>query len=810
MAARAAHAAGLCVVPIKPDGSKRPDLGSWKFYQEHRPSSADVDRWFSVNRSGLGIICGAVSGGLELFDFDDAATYSAFVEVGCAVGLGSLIDRIEAGYCEGTPKPGVHWFYRCPEPSCSKLAKADRATTLIETKGEGGFAVVAPSYGPTHPTGKPYVLRSGGFDSIASVSAEERRQLFDLARTFDRMEGPRQPQNGGRAPGSDGNRPGDDFNRRTTWPDVLEPLGWTLLFESNGVAYWRRRGKTEGWSATTNHGGTDRLKVFSSSTEFESVLEGPSGRGQTYDRFGAYALLHHAGDLALAARELAAKGYGDQCTRTGPVEARHEAIQSAPGFSARQDGGGTSEPECASPVSDVANAFRIAKGFREELRWSPGLGWIVWTGKCWTRDEAGALGLASRLGRIVLQEAAQVSAGAAEADSEKHRATLTRQAEALTKWARESEKESRIRAALNLVRPHLRIDEAELDAHSLLLNVENGTIDLETGALRPHRQDDYLTRLAPVEYDLRAKAPRWQAFLERILPGGELREFVQSAVGYSLTGLTGEQILLLLWGSGANRKSTFVETILALLGDYALRTPPDTLLAKRTDGIPNDVARLRGARFVSAVETDEGRRLSESRVKELTGGDTISARFMRAEFFDFRPVCKLWLATNHRPQVRGTDEAIWRRIRLVPFTETIPPEGRDRELPSRLRQELPGILAWAVRGCLEWQRPGLRPPPAVQVATEEYRAAEDVIGTFLDERCETGPPASVWAPAAELYAAFIEWARSAGEEQLSQKRFGAALRERGLVSERRGKTRTRIWRGVRPLAAEDQDRRADG
>jgi putative DNA primase/helicase len=207
------------------------------------------------------------------------------------------------------------------------------------------------------------------------------------------------------------------------------------------------------------------------------------------------------------------------------------------------------------------------------------------------------------------------------------------------------------------------------------------------------------------------------------------------------------------------------------------------------------VARLRGARFVAAVETEEGRRLAEVRVKELTGSDTISARFMRAEWFDFRPVAKLWISTNHRPTVRGTDEAIWRRICLIPFTVTIPVHERDRMLPERLRGELPGILAWAVEGCRAWLSVGLNPPAAVVAATSEYRRDQDVLGQFLADECVLEP--ACWAAAGDLFRAYREWAEEAAEKHvLTQKTFGTALRERGFADERRGNSRTRGWRGI--------------
>jgi putative DNA primase/helicase len=318
-----------------------------------------------------------------------------------------------------------------------------------------------------------------------------------------------------------------------------------------------------------------------------------------------------------------------------------------------------------------------------------------------------------------------------------------------------------------------------LDADPWLLNVANGTIDLRTGELRAHRREDLLTRLAPVEYDPDAQAPCWAAFLERIFAGdGELIGFLRRAVGYSLTGQTGEQVFFILHGTGANGKSTLLEALGAMLGDYGAKTPTETLLIKRSAGISNDVARLRGARLVTAVEAEDGQRLAESLVKQLTGGDTITARFLYQEAFEFAPTFKLWLATNHKPTIRGTDYAIWRRIRLIPFAVTIPEKEQDRTLPDKLKAELPGILAWAVRGCLEWQREGLGLPEAVKAATAAYQVEQDTLAAWLDACCILSPTAT--ARAGQLYKNYRAWAEENGERPMTGHKFGRTLTERGF------------------------------
>jgi putative DNA primase/helicase len=433
-------------------------------------------------------------------------------------------------------------------------------------------------------------------------------------------------------------------------------------------------------------------------------------------------------------------------------------------------------------LTDTGNAERLVRLHGEDLlhvhTWGK---WLAWDGRRFAIDDNGEIHRRAKSAVRAMYGEATTLKGE---DDRK----------ALVKWATKSESASRIEAMIALARAEVPVAHDTLDADPWLLNVSNGTFDLRTGELRAHDRLDLLTKLVPVDYDPDAKAPTWERFLQRILPDAAVRAYVQRAVGYSLSGSTAEQVLFLLWGGGANGKSTFVEALMTLLGDYALRTPAETLLAKRDTGIPNDVARLRGARFVAAVESEEGRRLAEVRVKELTGGDTVSARFMRAEWFDFRPVCKLWLATNHRPQVRGTDDAIWRRIRLIPFTVTIPEPERDHALSERLRAELPGILAWAVRGCLDWQAEGMRSPDAVQAATSGYRAEQDVLGQFLADRCLVDP--GCWVASAALFAAYRTWCEATGEHAMTQRALGLALRERGFRDSREGKARTRGWHGI--------------
>lgn len=435
-------------------------------------------------------------------------------------------------------------------------------------------------------------------------------------------------------------------------------------------------------------------------------------------------------------------------------------------------------------LTDVGNAERLVARNGRDLHFCHPWGrWLVWDGRRWAEDTTGE---AVRRCKETLRH---LAASANDLPDEKSRVTLL-------KFALASERDTRIRAALTLAQAELGIAVMpdELDSDPWLLNVANGTIDLRSGELGAHDRADLITKIIPVEFDVDAEAPTWLASLETWFAGDvALIEFAQRLVGYSLAGTTREQVLLVLFGPGENGKTTFLTTILDLLGDYAQQTPTSTFLDRRGDSIPNDLARLRGARLVAAAETGESRKLNEALVKQMTGGDRISARFMRSEFFEFTPAFTPWLATNHKPEIRGTDHAIWRRLRLIPFTVRIGDEERDLELGERLRAERPGILAWAVAGCRSWLEHGLPTPPAVAEATAEYRAEMDVVGRFLADCCADAPDGEV--SSSELFTRYGYWCSENGEEALSQQAIGRRLADRGYRS-RRGTGGKRVWSGL--------------
>ena len=450
--------------------------------------------------------------------------------------------------------------------------------------------------------------------------------------------------------------------------------------------------------------------------------------------------------------------------------------------------GGRQEPESVAAgadgfnLSDVGNSQRLVARHGHDLRYAHAWHrWLFYDGRRWAIDETG------ESVRRTVETIRHVAELAVQVADERDR-------KALLKHALGSERDTRVRAALSLAESieGIPVMQDELDVDPLLLNVANGTIDLRTGSLRPHDRVDLISKIAPVTFDPGAVAPRFDAFLDRVFASDdELIQFVWLLLGYTCTGETHEQILAILYGSGANGKTTLLELVRDLLGDYGQQAPAETFLERR-GGVPNDVARMRGARFVATTETGEGRRLNEVLVKRLVGGDTIAARFLHAEWFEFRPLFKAWLATNHKPEVQGVDEAIWRRIRLIPFNVTIPPDERDQHLPAKLRAELPGILAATVRASIRWQHTGLATPDAVTTATDAYRSDSDLIGRYIDDECVVHPSAK--AKPADLYASFDRWCQTNGERPITKKAFGMRLADRGYTSDRTGSQR--YWLGI--------------
>ena len=422
--------------------------------------------------------------------------------------------------------------------------------------------------------------------------------------------------------------------------------------------------------------------------------------------------------------------------------------------------------------TDLANAKRFVERARSEFLfvhlWNR---WLRYDGRRWAPDDACSVYEAA----AEVARSFHVDASVTESRAEQ---------EQLARHARQSQRRERLEAMVMLAAkafPELKVLPGDLDREAWLLNVENGVVDLRTGKLRPHGREDRITKLVPVRYDPTATAPRWERFLVEVLPDPETRRFLRRAIGYSASGVTSEHVL-------------------DVLGDYAATLPPNLLLAKKVDQHPTELTTLVGRRFVSAIEAGHGRRWDEARVKWLTGGDRLTARGMRQDFFQFDPTHKLWVAANQKPRVRGTDAGIWARIKEVPFEQEFrdaddPAPDRqhlpvkDLELKEKLRSEYPGILRWIVEGCLEWKSEGLGVPAQVRQATDDYRAEEDVLRPFLEEY---EPLSSGQVLLETITKDYREYAARAGDPPLGNRDMAAALRERGYDVRRGAKGKSTV------------------
>ncbi len=425
---------------------------------------------------------------------------------------------------------------------------------------------------------------------------------------------------------------------------------------------------------------------------------------------------------------------------------------------------------------DTGNAERFCDQYGDMVQYSYiDKGWIWFDGRKWLVDD---IGMVHRLADKTVEDMsedfnyymehapANVNLNDWEKSLNKH-IKVSRSSKAKNAMLKESEHRQSILPE-------------QLDQYPMLLNTPSGTLDLGSGELLSHSAKQYLTRITASEYTDKMECPLWLDFLKTVFVGDmALIRYLQKAVGYTLTGSTAEQCMFVCYGEGRNGKSTLLDVLYELLGGYAANVQPEVLMANRKNsgGPLSEIARLRGARLVVSAEPEEGMRLNEGLIKQLTGGDRVTARFLYGKDFEFKPEFKLWIAANHKPVIRGTDTGIWRRVHLIPFTVQIPEKQVDRTLPYKLRRELPGILRWAAEGCLMWQKEGLEMPPAVVEATAEYRSEMDILGQFLAECTQQGPMCGE-VPAGRLYQVYRQWAQNNGEFVVSGTKFGREMGRR--------------------------------
>lgn len=420
------------------------------------------------------------------------------------------------------------------------------------------------------------------------------------------------------------------------------------------------------------------------------------------------------------------------------------------------------KPKRKFKLTEMGNAERIAYEYGHVIKYINDIGWFIWDGKRWKVDTK------KEIERITAKVLRSLSKSEDEAEG---------------KWSRMCERRNIRMNSIKDLMPLVPGERTDFDRHKYLLNVENGIVDLKTGKILQHDRELGLTKITNIAFDENAKCPEWLKFLDQIFLGDQaLVEYMQRLIGYSLTGDISEQIMMFLVGGGSNGKSTFINTIKDLMGDYGKQAKSDTFIKKKESGANNDIARLVGSRFVSAIESEEGEKLADSFVKQITGGEPVLARFLRQEFFEFIPEFKVFFTTNHKPIIGGLDEGIWRRVKLIPFNLSLPAHKRDKRLPEKLSLEMPGILNWAIEGCMKWQQDGLKEPKVVAEATGKYKDDMDILAPFLDEICyvEERENESIMIEAKELYNTYERWCFNSGERSLGNRSFYRMLETKGF------------------------------
>lgn len=830
--------AGCNIYPPAEDGSKRP-AGRWEEWQHERQTVQWVNRIYATPRAGVGIICGKISGDLEMLELEGRATTSDhFTRISDECDklqvLDVLEDLLQNGYAEWTPSGGLHLLYRIADhdvPGNTKIARrpatpselednpTDKIKVLSETRGEGGYVIVAPTAGTVHPSGDSWSVASGRIGVIPTITWEQRQRLVEAVRVaLDEMPAPVAPTPARPHPAALlSRRPGDDYANRVTWKDILAPHGWRIHHETLHETFWTRPGKprADGWSATTGYAADgDRLYVWSTSTIFESE--------KPYNKFSAYALLEHNGNYAAAARTLAGQGFGQPATTSNYVAGTLTPTQTAnsvvpvrlppPSEVAAQ---GTTAAQVAvrhdhrrdwQPPTIPAHTFIAAKNsyvgsknifakvYEDNFKYcAEKKKWLFWTGKTWREDNKDrfedAVCMMLEEGERQAQDAALREDPAAGELSKWIKSMSRGSAPSMARWARTD--------------PRIAIETADLDAAHHLITVNNGVIDLDHGvSFQPqHDPKMLLTKQLPVTFDKDAQAPRFTQFLQQVLPDEDVRGYVQRAVGLTLLGDSERRALFLLHGQSGTGKSQFVRIMELMFGDYAETASSTTFnAASKTATLTNDLNDLRGKRFVSVSELDEGELFNEALVKRLTGGDSAKSRGLYQENKTWRVQFMLWMASNHLPRLNSDDNAIWRRVKPISFPTVIADHSTEvMNLGEKIvAEEASGILNWMLEGVRLYQEFGLDDPQQIVDAVTAYRHDVDVVAQFVEAATDellvvTDETAQI--PIRNLHAMFVDWCQRNGNRRpLGERRFGQRMESLGFA---RKKTATaNVWTGI--------------
>lgn len=753
-------------IPIAPGGRKMPPI-PWKQYQTTPAQTSEIHAWYTSNPQwGLAVITGSASGNLEMIELEGRASHyeTLLTQRAHQRGITQLWERVQNGWKETTPTGGTHWYYRVagtPVLKNTKLARTPDHIVLAETRGEGGLSVIAPTSGNCHNNGRAWERITGGPAHTPILTPSEYAQIHALFKTLDETQQPTctpNPTPRETIIEQEGTRPGDDYENQTTWAEILTPHGWQKHSERGAETWWTRPGKhpRDGHSASTGHAGDrDRLYVWTSSTPF--TPETP------YTKFMAYAILNHNGNTNEAARALANQGYGiepakiiyDIPTRQTTTP-EHDNTQPT--------------PEPTSPGHSIRNtedydALTFVQQHENQIAYCPEQKrWYHWNGYKWEQQPENG-GYLRELMRQYARKLPQ--------ETTKDR-----------KYKKQVSTHRGVASRLSLAQtdPRIVIPQKEFDNHPFELNTPQNTINLQTGETTPNYPLHYHSR-ATTTTPKHMPTPMWDKFLNQTFANDtQLIQFMQRLVGYSTTGEVTHHILPFLYGPGGNGKSVFLDLIIRILGDYATSTPAGFLMSGQQKH-ETEIAQLSGTRFAVSSEVNENDRFDEAKVKLLTGGDTLKARYMHKDHFTFTPTHTLWLMGNHQPRVQSGGTSFWRRLLLIGFTNTIKEEDRIEGLTNLLYdQEAPGILQWIIDGAVACHKHGLNPPEKVRAASQEYAAEEDTLARFIEDCVIIGGGDYARVNTSAMRSVYSSWCTQNGHREMSAQSFGRELKNRFSIT----------------------------
>lgn len=775
--------AGISVVPCK---GKRASI-EWKNLQTTRLTPVQATRYFGnpENDLNMATICGKVSGNLECLDFDSPTIYGEWL----ALVKGSL-PSFDPQYqlCVNlTPSKGHHVRYRLHSSvgSSTVYARDEENKVLIESRGEGSYALCPPSKG--------YDLLHGDLSKLPVVDEALREIFVNCARALNRAyppgalkeaEGLSSKQVKVSDHDGDNDRPGDFYNETGDVHKLLLSHGWKEMAtgRNGSVLYQRPDKEGSGYSASWNYI-PDRFYAFTTNSVFDP--------NKVYTKFGVLATLEYGGDYGAAAR-------GIRLSQMQGISEDKKAIiskkvpENFPADDGSDDNGLDDDyyPETKSPKifdeilgTDGFLSRRFLDLHGSEVLWCEELGsWFIWDGSRWAFDKTLEI---YRLSQNVTQSFLE----------EASRCDFPSVRKQLIKYASQSDGQSKRTSYLEYSKSAVPSSPEHFDQHHHLLNCENGIVNLRTSELIPPRKSLLLTKQCKASLpDPESEGGRlWDKFLADILPDTEVREFMQRAVGYAATGFSTSHVFIILYGDGDNGKSTFLRIISKVLGDYSQSLENGLLLKKTLESHTTGLAELKGSRFVTASEIDQGKQLNESLVKQLTGGDDIKGRLLYKNNIQFQPTHTIFYAVNHKPEITDSSKGMWRRIRLVPFSLRMTADQRDERLEEKLLKEKDYILRWIVGGAKKWFADGeLKTPPKIMAETAEYRDETDHINQFIVNRCVKGE--GFCAFSGELRNAYKQWCIEHDEKPVSETAFGRYLRSKGY---KKTKGQRVTWHGLK-------------